>query len=112
MELGAVAELDPAAAAERLAAGEAVALDVRELDEWTAGRIAGSVHIPVGELVVRQDEIPDDAPILAVCRTGSRSAWATEMLARAGYEVANLAGGLKAWDAAGLPLEPPNGYVA
>ena len=40
------------------------------------------------------------------------SAWATEMLARAGYEVANLAGGLKAWDAAGLPLEPPNGYVA
>jgi rhodanese-related sulfurtransferase len=112
MELGAVAELDPAAAAERLAVGEAVALDVRELDEWTAGRIAGSVHIPVGELVVRQDEIPDDLPILAVCRTGGRSAWATEMLARAGYEAANLAGGLKAWDAAGLPLEPPNGYVA
>jgi phage shock protein E len=47
-----------------------------------------------------------------VCRTGSRSAWATEMLVRAGYDAANLAGGLQAWEAVGLPIEPPGGYVA
>ena len=112
MELRQIPELDPQSAADRLAAGEAIALDVREPDEWAAGRIGGAVHIPVGELVVRQDEIPEDVPIVAVCRTGSRSAWATEMLVRAGYDVANLSGGLQAWEAVGLPLEPPGGYVA
>jgi rhodanese-related sulfurtransferase len=112
MELRQIPELDPQSAADRLASGEAIALDVREPDEWAAGRIGGAVHIPVGELVVRQDEIPEDVLIVAVCRTGSRSAWATEMLVRAGYDAANLAGGLQAWEAAGLPLEPPGGYVA
>lgn len=107
-----IPELDARAAADRLASGEAVALDVREHEEWEAGRIAGSAHIPVGELVLRQAEIPEDGPLLVVCRTGSRSAWATEMLLRAGYDAANLAGGLVAWEAAGLPLDPPGGYVA
>jgi rhodanese-related sulfurtransferase len=105
-------ELDPRVAADRLAAGEAVALDVREADEWVAGRIVGAVHIPMGELVARQDEIPENRPIVVVCRSGSRSAWAVGMLARAGYDAVNLGGGLQAWQAAGLPLEPPDGYVA
>lgn len=112
MELREVHGLDPGTAADRLAAGEAVALDVREVDEWAVGRIAGAVHIPVGELVARQDEIPEDRPIVVVCRSGSRSAWAVGMLTRAGYDAANLSGGLQAWQAAGLPLEPPGGYVA
>jgi rhodanese-related sulfurtransferase len=112
MELREVQELDPGTVAGQLAAGDAVALDVREADEWAAGRIAGAVHIPVGELVARQDEIPEDRPIVVVCRSGSRSAWAVGMLARAGYDSANLSGGLQAWQAAGLPLEPPGGYVA
>ena len=112
MEPRAVAELDPGAAARLLADGEAVALDVRENDEWAAGRISGSVHLPLGELVVRQDEIPEETPLVVVCRSGSRSAWAAEMLGRAGYEAWNLAGGLQAWDTAGLPLEPDGGYVA
>lgn len=105
-------ELRPAEAADRLAQGRAVALDVREPDEWACGRIAGSLHIPLAELVVRQDEIPEDAPLIVVCRSGSRSAYAAELLAAAGYDAANLAGGLKAWQAAGLPLEPPDGFVA
>jgi rhodanese-related sulfurtransferase len=111
-ELRALPEVDPRTAAERLARGDAVALDVREDEEWAAGRIAGAVHIPVAELVARQDEIPEELPIIAVCRSGSRSAWAVEMLFRAGYEAANLAGGLQAWEAAGLPLEPDGAYVA
>jgi rhodanese-related sulfurtransferase len=112
MDLRALPELDPTSAASRLGAGEVVALDVREDDEWEAGRIVGSLHVPLGELVARQAEIPDDVPIVVVCRTGSRSAWATEMMVRAGYDAANLVGGLVAWHAAGLPLDPLDGYVA
>jgi rhodanese-related sulfurtransferase len=112
MDLRSLPELDAAGAERRIAAGEIAVLDVREDDEWEAGHVAGSVHVPVGELVARQEEIPEELPILAVCRTGSRSAWATEMLLRAGYDATNLAGGLVAWQAAGLPLEPPDGYVA
>jgi rhodanese-related sulfurtransferase len=105
-----VAQLDPAAASAQLAAG-AVALDVREDEEWEAGRIAGSVHIPLGALGLRQEEIPQ-APLVVVCRTGSRSLYAASALVRAGYRASNLAGGLEAWQAAGLPLEPADGYVA
>jgi rhodanese-related sulfurtransferase len=112
MELRAIPEIDARRAAERLATGEAVALDVRELDEWEAGRIGGSVHIPMFELGLRQTEIPRNQPIIAVCRSGSRSAHVTEQLLRSGYEAENLAGGLKAWRSAGLPLDPEDGFVA
>lgn len=104
-------EIDPAEAARRLEKG-AIALDVREGDEWEAGRIAGSLNIPMGELAVRQDELPRDRPIVTVCRSGGRSAAVTDALRRAGYDAANLAGGLKAWRKAGLPLDPPDGWVA
>jgi rhodanese-related sulfurtransferase len=106
----AVPELDPVTASERLAGG-AVVLDVREEDEWEAGRIAGSVHIPLGALGPRQGEIPQ-APLIVVCRSGSRSAYAAAALIRAGYSAENLTGGLEAWRAAGLPLEPSGGFVA
>ena len=108
---GGLPEIDARTAAEKLAAG-AVALDVREDDEWEAGRIAGALHISMRELGHRQDEIPRDRPIVAVCRSGNRSARVTEALVQAGYDAANLAGGMKAWKAAGLPLEPPEGWVA
>lgn len=106
----AVPEVDPATASELLAGG-AVVLDVREDDEWEAGRIAGSLHIPLGELGARQAEIPQ-APLVVVCRSGSRSAYAAAALLRAGYPAENLAGGLEAWRAEGLPLEPADGFVA
>lgn len=108
----ALTEIGPADARARLAAGEAVALDVREPDEWECGRIEGALHIPVAELVPRLEEIPREVPIVVVCRSGSRSAYATQLLVRAGLRAENLAGGLQAWQAAGLPLDPPAGYVA
>ncbi len=110
--LMAAPEIGPADASARIAAGEAMVLDVRERDEFAAGRIAGAVHIPLPELVMRQDEIPEDVALVAVCRSGGRSAYATEMLVRAGYTAENLAGGMEAWQAAGLPIEPPGGVVA
>lgn len=106
-----IPEIGPADAARKLAEG-AIALDVREDDEWEAGRIAGALHLPLGELGLRRDELPSGQPIVAVCRSGARSAQVTEALLRAGYEAENLAGGMKAWTAAGLPIDPPDGFVA
>ncbi len=45
------------------------------------------------------------------CRSGARSAMATQAFSEAGFDAHNMAGGLLAWDAAGLPLEPDGGYV-
>jgi rhodanese-related sulfurtransferase len=78
---------------------------VREQDEWDAGHIADAQHIPLGELGQRLAEIPAGRPIVAVCRSGSRSAAATRGLKQLGFDVENLDGGLTAWSRAGLPLE-------
>jgi rhodanese-related sulfurtransferase len=108
---GRVPEVGPAVAAEQLAAG-AVALDVREEEEWEAGRIEGALHIPMGELAQRQAEIPGDRPIVTVCRSGARSAAVAQALIQAGYEAVNLAGGMEAWRDAGLAMTPDGAYVA
>lgn len=107
-----VPEIDPREVAELSAAGAALVLDVREPEEWAAGRIAGAVHLPLGELGARVQELPRDRRIVAVCRSGARSGQATAALGGAGYDVVNMTGGMKAWHAAGLPLDPPDGFVA
>lgn len=84
-------------------------LDVREPDEWQAGHIAGSQHIPLGELRGRLAEVPKDRTILAVCRHGNRSDAATRGLRTLGYTVLNLEGGVTAWAQAGLPLQVEGG---
>lgn len=84
-------------------------IDVREPEEWRAGRVAQALHIPLGELGARLDEVPRDEMLIICCRSGARSAYATDALRGAGYEATNLAGGLLAWHAAGLPLEGDGG---
>ena len=84
-------------------------LDVREDDEWAAGHIAGSVHVPLSQLPARADDIPPTDPLVVVCRVGSRSARVTAWLAGQGRQVANLAGGLDAWADAGRPLVTDDG---
>jgi glyoxylase-like metal-dependent hydrolase (beta-lactamase superfamily II)/rhodanese-related sulfurtransferase len=77
-------------------------VDVRERDEFEGplGRIPGAKFIPLGQLTERAGELSADTPIVAVCRAGGRSAQATLMLRRAGFEqVANLAGGMLRWRA-------------
>jgi rhodanese-related sulfurtransferase len=56
--------------------------------------------------------IDRDKPVVFYCRSGARSAMATQAFAEAGYDAHNMAGGLLSWDAAGLPLEPDGGHVA
>jgi rhodanese-related sulfurtransferase len=87
-------------------------IDVRETYEHEAGRIAGDRLIELMQLTAQAETIDRDRPIVFYCRSGSRSAMATDAFRRAGYDAHNMAGGLQAWDAAGLPLEPDGGYVA
>lgn len=84
-------------------------LDVREHDEWGAGHVPGSVHIPMRELGSRQGELPTDRTILCVCRSGNRSGMVTRALAEAGYAVENLDGGLQSWESYGHVLEDIDG---
>lgn len=106
------AGIDPRAAADKIASHGALALDVREPGEWQAGRIPGAVHMPMREVAHRASELPRDRELIAVCRSGSRSGRVARALEQAGYRVANLEGGMKAWQAAQLPLEPRDGRIA
>lgn len=90
--------------AAQLVNGGAVLLDVREPHEWHAGHAPKARHIPLAELPQRLHEIPSHKPVLTICRSGHRSARAAAMLAAAGREVSNVAGGMHAWSRAGLPI--------
>jgi rhodanese-related sulfurtransferase len=78
-------------------------LDVRTDEEWADGRIAGSVHIPMDELMQRLDEV--DSRVVCVCAVGARSARVAQFLNAQGREAVNLDGGLYAWASSGLPIE-------
>jgi rhodanese-related sulfurtransferase len=99
-------EADPGEAANALREG-ALLVDVREQDEWDDGHIPGAIHIPLGQLRERLDEIPVDVEVITVCRSGMRSARAAGQVAKGGRTVSNLTGGTNAWDAAGLPVTRP-----
>jgi rhodanese-related sulfurtransferase len=99
-------------AAKLLDGGEAVLIDVREPHEWDAGRIPGARHIQLEHLAAQADTIANDARVIFQCRLGVRSAMATKAFRAAGYDALSMAGGIEAWHAAGLPMEPDDGYVA
>ncbi len=94
------------------ARGEVQLIDVREPSEHDAGRIAGDRLIELGKLATAADAIDRRRPVVFYCRSGARSAMATEAFSSAGFDAHNLTGGLQAWEAAGLPLEPEDGRVA
>lgn len=81
---------------------------MREPDEFgdALGHLPGSRLMPMSALQARADELDRTRPVVAVCRSGTRSAQATVLLRRAGFEqVANLAGGMLRWRAESLPVE-------
>ena len=79
--------------------------DVRQPEEYHAGHTAGATLIPLGELRVRAEELPQDREILCVCHSGSRSGAAARQLAAMGLKTLNLAGGMSAWQRAGLSVK-------
>jgi glyoxylase-like metal-dependent hydrolase (beta-lactamase superfamily II)/rhodanese-related sulfurtransferase len=86
-------------------------LDVREPTEFNGslGHVPGAILIPLGALTDRAAELSKERPIVAVCRSGARSAQATVLLAKAGFtQVANLSGGMLRWRAQRFPVEGGN----
>jgi adenylyltransferase/sulfurtransferase len=97
-------EVSPQEAQVALAAG-AFLLDVREPWESQERRISGAVLIPLVELPGRVGELPEDRDVYVYCRVGARSRRAVEHLRQGGRPRAvNVAGGIDAWEAAGLPV--------
>ena len=77
-------------------------LDVREDFEVEEGMIPGALHIPMGKLQARISELDPAVPVIAVCRSGNRSATVADALNSAGYTADTMAGGMTAWTRAGL----------
>lgn len=106
---GAVADLGTtpqvsARAAWRLVEAGALLLDVREPDEWRASHAPGATLIPMASVHGRHGDLPRDRQIIVMCRSGGRSAAVTGSLVAEGFDAVNLAGGICAWSAAGLPV--------
>jgi rhodanese-related sulfurtransferase len=98
-------ETDVVHTAQAQAAGAAQIVDVREPDEWAAGHIPGAIHIPLGQLMVRQ-QLDPQRPVITVCRSGNRSLVAADQLIASGFrDVQSLSGGMQAWTTGGQPVE-------
>ena len=96
---------------------DALLLDVREDDEWTAGHAEGALHIPMGQVVQRLDEVTErvnasaeagapeaDSRVYVVCRVGGRSAQVTQYLLQQGLDAVNVEGGMLSWEQVGRTL--------
>jgi rhodanese-related sulfurtransferase len=105
-------ELAPKEVAELFERGEIELIDVREPEEYEAGRIAGARLIPMTELTGQAHTIGQELPIVFYCRVGSRSGMAADAFRASGFDAHNMAGGLEVWAAQGLPLEPEDGHIA
>lgn len=80
-------------------------VDVREANEWSGGHIPDAIHIPLGQLTQRHQQLDPTRPVILVCRSGSRSLLAAKMLKNAGFEnVKSMAGGIVAWAKGGHPV--------
>jgi rhodanese-related sulfurtransferase len=103
-----IKEISPQDAAAKSQSGNAVIVDVREKDEWDEEHIPDAVHMSRGTIELDiEEKIPDlSQTIITHCGGGGRSALAAESLQKIGYKnVRSMAGGFKAWKAAGLPTE-------
>lgn len=93
-------------ALEKVRAGEALLVDVRESWEYTQVRAPGAMLVPLSEFTQRYTELPQDKELLIVCHSGYRSLQAANFLLRHGYaQTANVVGGMEEWEVAGLPVE-------
>ena len=82
----------------------AFVLDVRTPEEWNEYHAPNTTLIPLDELEARVSEVPADKTVVVVCRSGNRSQQGRDILLAAGLKnVTSMAGGLKAWSAAGYP---------
>ncbi len=94
-----------------------ILLDVREVIEFGEVRVPGAVLVPTSAFMMRVGELPADRPLMVMCHVGGRSAAVAGFLIRSGRtDVVNVAGGIDAWERAGLPVrrgpvEPGEGAI-
>lgn len=104
----AIPAVDVTEAADRLArdgVAKALLVDVREPDEFRDARVEGAALFPMSTFALRFEQLPKDRPLLVMCASGNRSSAATAFLLRGGWtDVANVAGGITAWQQRGLPV--------
>jgi hydroxyacylglutathione hydrolase len=97
--LAAIDQIETRQLADLMAKGQVTVVDVRAQSEWDAGHIPGAVHIPLGHLNERLEELPREGTLVMQCQGGGRSAIAASLLRGKGYpNVANLVGGFSAWE--------------
>ncbi|MGA1629821.1 MAG: molybdopterin-synthase adenylyltransferase MoeB [Ilumatobacteraceae bacterium] len=105
-----ITEVDTAAAADKIAAGSVVVLDVREPDEFEQGALPDVIHIPRGHLEAQVETriIDKSVPVVVYCAGGVRSAFAAKTLQELGYtNVFSMAGGFGKWKDEGRPWLTP-----
>src|SRR6202167_6055266 len=94
------------------AAGTIQLIEVRERHEHDADRIAGTRLIELGSLQQEAGTIDPKQPVVFYCRSGGRSGMATQAFEQGGFDAHSMTGGMREGAAAGLPIEPDDGYVA
>ena len=100
--------LSPAQAVQLINREKAVVIDVCEAEEFAAGHVGGAKNVPLGQLEERLPSIVKNkgVPVVLVCASGARANRAVAVAKKLGYEKAEaLAGGLKAWRDASMPVE-------
>ncbi len=100
--------LSPAAAVNLINREKGVVVDVCDAAEYAAGHVGGARHVPLDQLAQRLPEVVKNKalPVILVCGTGTRAQRAVNIAQKLGYaQVHALAGGLKAWKEANLPVE-------
>jgi rhodanese-related sulfurtransferase len=101
-----VPQLSVAEVSEKMKFGKhPLVVDVRQPDEFRQGHIAGAKLIPVNELYRRMGDLPKGREIICICDSGSRSGSASKILAKEGFTVFNVKGGMIAWKHAKLPVQ-------
>ena len=100
--------LTPAQAVQLINREKAVVIDVCETEEFAAGHVGGAKNVPLSQLEERLPSVAKNKalPVVLVCASGARANRAVAIAKKLGYENAQaMAGGLKAWRAASLPVE-------
>jgi rhodanese-related sulfurtransferase len=90
-------QMTPTEVQNELGSNEFEVVDVREVNEVAQGKIPGAIHIPLGLLEFRMNELDKNKTYVMVCRSGGRSSRATQFLDYYGYNVINMQGGMMAW---------------
>ena len=101
-----VPEISPAELSEKLKFGKhPLILDVRQPEEFRQVHITGAKLIPLNDLYKQMKDLPKGREIVCVCDSGTRSRVAAKRLAKEGYTILDMKGGMKAWRQAKLPVK-------